>query len=128
MRRLIQSAGLACGLVVAAMAGQASAQETPAGLWRCSAQGNIPIGLLTITGANYRFQAVNNSLWALKPQDSMNGSGGMRVAGTRLTPSGGPLASQLQIRSGVFGHTGRYSHIDFFNDPASVYVLRCHRP
>ncbi|MGQ2990933.1 MAG: hypothetical protein ACT6RD_12075 [Brevundimonas sp.] len=123
---------IGCVLAVAASAGTAQAQRSPNGTWRCSAQGNIPIGIMTVSGATYRFQAVRNTAWAPKAQDSMNGSGALRGSGTTLTPAGGPLTTRLGARSGYFGETGipgdRYDYIDFFNDPQAAYVLRCHRP
>ena len=122
----------ACVLAFAASAGATQAQRSPGGVWRCSAQGNIPIGLMTVSGATYRFQAVRNTAWALKAQDSMNGSGALRAFGTTLNPTSGPLTTRLNARSGYFGETGvtggRYDYIDFFNDPRAAYVLRCHRP
>ncbi len=122
-----------CVLAFAASAGAAQAQRSPNGTWRCSAQGNIPIGVMTVSGATYRFQAVSSTAWAPKAQDSMNGSGALRATGATLTPTGGPLTTRLRVRSGQFGEagsarTGRYDYIDFFNDPQAVYVLRCLRP
>lgn len=121
-----------CVLAFASSAGAAQAQRSPNGTWRCSAQGNIPIGVMTVSGSTYRFQAVRNTAWAPKPQDSMNGSGALRASGTTLNPTGGPLTTRLGARSGYFGVTGipgdRYDYIDFFNDPEAAYVLRCHRP
>lgn len=131
IHRFLTIAG--CALALVATAGAAQAQRSPNGTWRCSAQGNIPIGVMTVSGATYRFQAVSNTAWTPKAQDSMNGSGALRVSGTTLNPTSGPLTTRLRARSGHFGETGSsrtgpYDYIDFFNDPQAVYVLRCFRP
>ena len=107
--------------------------RSPNGAWRCKAQGDIPIGVLTITGATYRFQAVRNTAWDPKPNDGLNGSGALRRSGTDLTPTSGPLVTRGRIVSGYFGETsspysGRYDYIDFSNAPGNNYFLRCHRP
>jgi hypothetical protein len=107
--------------------------KSPNGLWRCSAQGNIPIGLMTMSGNSYRFQVVSNTAWALKPTDGGNGSGQMTVAGSKLTPVSGPLKTKYGTATGFYGTTsspysGTYEYIDLLKEPQAAYLLRCHRP
>jgi hypothetical protein len=71
------------------------------GVWRCKASGNIPIALLTISGSSYKMQAVSNSLWAPKPNDSSNGSGSLNIKGNSVTAASGPLAD-------IYGISGTY--------------------
>lgn len=119
--------------VVAATAAAATAFATaataaPAGVWRCSAQGNIPIGVLTITSGGYAFQAARNTAWAPKPADPSNGSGTLTVKGSKVTVTSGPLRKHMKVATGVYGGSGANEYIDFFTDPNSVYLLRCLRP
>lgn len=128
---VLTSAGLSALPPTAAEAAQTA--RSPNGTWRCKAQGDIPIGILTVSGAGYRFQAVRNTAWDPKPGDGLNGSGALRRSGTTLTPTSGPLVTRGRIISGYFGETsdpwsGRYDYIDFSNEPDANYFLRCHRP
>jgi len=104
------------------------AMAAPDGNWRCSAQGNIPIGLMTIKGTGYKFQAVSNSLWKPKPSDSLNGSGNLAVDGSKLTMASGPLHAKGGVRTGVYGASGKSDYMDFFTEPKGYYYLRCLRP
>lgn len=131
---LVCAAGLSLAFAPPALA-QAKPKlgNSPNGIWRCSAQGNIPIGVMTITGNAYKFQAVSNTAWAPKPSDTGNGSGQITVAGSRLTPVSGPLKTKYRVVSGSYGTTtspysGAYEFIDLLNDPAAAYLLRCYRP
>ena len=72
------------------------------GLWKCKASGNIPIALLTVSGENYTMQAVKNTLWEPKGQDSSNGSGTLKLSGAGFTAVSGPLAE-------VYGAVASYS-------------------
>lgn len=136
MARIIVKAALlaAAAAALGASAAQAQPGKGPNGTWRCSAQGNIPIGILTVAGTGYKFQAVSNSLWALKPSDSTNGSGKLSVAGKALTISSGPLfTSSMKVRTGEFGQATSpyrppYDFISLKNDPNMSYVLMCYRP
>jgi hypothetical protein len=71
------------------------------GVWRCKSSGNIPIALLTISGSSYRMQAVSNTLWAPKPNDSSNGNGSLNVRGSSVAAVSGPLAD-------IYGSSGTY--------------------
>lgn len=116
------------------LASSASSQaRSPNGTWRCSAQGNIPIGVMTVSGGGYRFQAVRNTSWDPKPGDSMNGAGAVQTGGEHFNPTSGPLRSRMSVTRGHFGETsspysGRYDYIDMFNSSDGAYVLRCYRP
>ena len=90
---LLCAAGLAASTAVA----HASAE----GLWKCKASGNIPIALLTISGGNYRMQAVRDSNWTPKDSDSSNGSGGLDIQGNQISPTSGPLLD-------IYGAVGSY--------------------
>lgn len=103
------------------------AQAAPAGNWRCRAQGNIPVGLLTITGGAYKYQAVRNTAWAPKPGDASTGSGGFSAAGEKLAITSGPLRTKMGAKTGYYGYAGPDEYMDFYNDPNSAYLLRCHR-
>ena len=106
--------------------------KSPNGVWRCSAQGNIPLGVMTITGTGYKFQAVSNTAWAPKPSDRSNGSGQFKIAPGRLTPASGPLVSvfkgTIALHEEYRSPRETYDYIDIYNDPKSAYLLRCYRP
>lgn len=109
------------------------AQAAAAGVWRCSAQGNIPIGVLTVKSGGYTFQAVRDTVWAPKPQDSSNGSGKLTVKGSKITVKNGPLRTQMGVTTGFYGAassvgSGSNEYLDLFNDPSAAYLLRCYRP
>lgn len=91
-------------LVVAATAMAATTVPALAGLdgvWKCKASGNIPIALVTISGDSYEKQAVKNSVWAPKANDSSNGSGSLSINGNTVTSTSGPLAD-------LYGAVGSY--------------------
>ena len=133
MYRLVNCAALAGALIFSASAASAAGGGTN-GTWRCSAQGNIPIGVLTVSGSAYKFQAVSNSQWAPKAVDSSNGSGNLTVGDRVLSVTSGPLfTSSMKVRSGKFGQAtspyhAPYDFISLFNDPKMAYVLMCYRP
>jgi hypothetical protein len=86
-------------LVLCLLAGEALAQSAD-GNWRCSMIGDIPIGILTISGSSYQFQSTNVS-W--EPNDNpANGSGSLGFDGAYLWPESGPLKDS-------FGVTGMFS-------------------
>lgn len=136
MRNLLIASAIAFAAAAPLASAPSSAEavqaRSPNGTWRCNAAGNIPIGLMTITGSRYRFQAVRNGNWDPKPQDPMNGSGAFQAQGTQLNPTSGPLRTELGSARGVFGETsspysGRYDYIQFYNGVTNDYVLLCHR-
>ena len=111
MRDILNTGGRVAGPVALAIAGTAallamagSAQPVAAqaggGVWRCFANGNIPIGILTFNCANYRFQPVSNTAWRPNPRDRGNGTGAFASA-TNLTPVSGPLRTVYQITTGT---------------------------
>lgn len=65
------------------------------GTWRCIANGNIPIGIVTISGTAYDFVTTNVS-WEPVDNDD-NGSGSLAYEGENLIPQDGPLASAFQV-------------------------------
>jgi hypothetical protein len=93
------------------------------GVWRCkTATGNLPIGILTITGANYRFVVASNNLWTPVPRDPANGSGRFASA-TNLTPMTGPLKTQYEIILGVQTTSSSNTALHFSN--SSGRFLSC---
>ena len=93
---------LICASVLFLIAAPAMAQGY-ADSWHCKANGNIPIGTLTIDGAgNYEMVVAANSTWARKDGDPGNGTGQLRIDGDLLTPTSGPLRDS-------YGVVGRYN-------------------
>lgn len=71
--------------------------------WHCKANGNIPIGTLTIDASgNYEMVVAANSAWQRKDGDPGNGGGQLSIAGSDLTPISGPLLD-------VYAVVGSYS-------------------
>lgn len=97
---------LALGLAAAVLAFAASwpistvEAQARGGVWRCFANGNIPIGILTVNGANYRFQPVSSTDWRPNPRDRGNGTGAF-VSATNFTPVSGPLKTVYEITTGT---------------------------
>lgn len=92
-------------ILVASLLAASAALTTPAwagidGEWRCKASGDIPIAIVTISGANYQYQAVRNTVWDPK-DDPANGSGQFDIQGDKLYPTSGPLLD-------LFGTVGSY--------------------
>lgn len=90
----------AAGLLAITLPAQPVEAQAGGGVWRCFANGNIPIGILTVNGANYRFQPVSNTAWRPNPRDRGNGTGAFASA-TNLTPVSGPLRTVYQITTGT---------------------------
>jgi hypothetical protein len=113
------------GLICISIVGwnsQASAQAAN-GVWRCkTATGNLPIGVLTITGANYRFVVASNSVWKPVPRDPANGSGRFASA-ANLAPMTGPLKTQYEIILGTQTTSGANTALHFSN--SSGRFLTC---
>lgn len=59
------------------------------GEWTCKANGDIPMGILTITGMSYRLDEVN----AGGTRTGQGGSGSLTPGGNGLVPVGGPLVA-----------------------------------
>ena len=122
--------------VATSLAAPAFAQKPPAkspnGVWHCSAAGPLPIGIMTITGTGYKFQAVSNTAWAPKASDRNNGGGQFKIAPGKLTPVSGPLVSgfkaSVALHEEYRSPRESYDYIDIYNDPKSAYLLRCYRP
>lgn len=71
--------------------------QSASGVWRCKTYtGNLPIGILTISGASYRFVVATNTTWRPVPNDPGNGSGAF-VSASDLTPRSGPLRTQYGV-------------------------------
>ena len=79
----------------------AAAEARPDGVWKSEASGNIPIALLTISGGSYAMQAVSDTAWTPKADDSSNGGGGLDIQGNRVMPTSGPLFD-------IYGAVGSY--------------------
>jgi len=126
--RLRAALSIAVATAVTVLVFSSTAHAAPAGTWRCSAQGNIPIGVLKITSGGYTFQAVRDTVWSPKPGDPSNGSGSLTVKGSKVSVSSGPLRKHMKVTTGVYGGAGNDEYIDLYNNPNSVYLLRCLRP
>lgn len=110
-----------------------SAQAAANGVWRCSAQGNIPLGVLTIKPGGYTYQAVRNTAWEAKAGDASTGSGVITVTGAKIAVASGPLRTRMKVATGVYETTtspnsANYEYIDLYDDPNAAYLLRCYRP
>ncbi len=114
---------LICASVLFLIAAPAMAQGY-ADSWHCKANGNIPIGTLTIDGAgNYEMVVAANSTWARKDGDPGNGTGQLRIDGDLLTPTSGPLRDS-------YGVVGRYNeanrrYIGWGSDPTALAIFAC---
>lgn len=65
------------------------------GVWACKANGDIPLGLLEISGDTYSFQTTNT---AWEPVDNKsNGSGALSYEGSRIQPVDGPLLDSFEV-------------------------------
>ncbi|GHC47291.1 hypothetical protein [Neogemmobacter tilapiae] len=89
------------------------------GTWRCVANGNIPIGIVAITGTNYTFTATNT---AFDPVDNAsNGTGTLAYDGPYLLPQDGPLVSDF----GVTGHLDdNIGYLDWNNNDGNLMGCR----
>lgn len=64
------------------------------GTWHCKANGDIPIGILTVAGTGYSFTAVRDGKWTPKPDDPGNGKGTLAASGV---PESGPLKTVYEV-------------------------------
>lgn len=65
------------------------------GVWKCAITGDIPIGLVTITGNSYQFQSTN-AAWE-PTDDASNGGGSLDYDGSYLWPGSGPLKDDFEV-------------------------------
>lgn len=108
---------------VTLIAGPALAQGY-ADSWHCKANGNIPIGTLTIdTAGNYEMVVAANSAWEPKLGDPGNGVGQLNVAGDVLTPISGPLLDVYGVVGGYSEENQRY--MGWGSDPAALALFAC---
>lgn len=109
-RSLFLALSLSC-----AFPGLVQAQSTD-GQWRCVANGNIPIGIVTIQGTSYDFVTTNVS-W--QPQENAsNGGGSLRFEGGYILPQDGPLLTEFEV-NGAFNADG---HIRWANNFGALMV------
>lgn len=109
------------GLVLAT--GPALAQGY-ADSWHCKANGNIPIGTLTIDAAgNYEMIVAANAAWDPKPNDAGNGVGQLAVAGDTLTPISGPLADVYEVVGGYSEENQRF--LGWANGQGGLALFAC---
>lgn len=107
----------------------AVAFASPDGAWRCKANGDIPIGILSLAGDSYEFTVVKNTVWDPKPGDPGNGSGRLAIDGPRMAPLDGPLLTQYESTLAYCGPAEGCSGddiVDVIN--ASGALMRCWRP
>lgn len=92
--------------------------------WHCKANGDIPIGTLTIDASgNYEMVVAANSLWDRKDGDPGNGFGQLSVAGNELTPLSGPLRDHYGVVGGYSEENQRY--MGWGSDAASLALFAC---
>lgn len=65
------------------------------GVWGCKANGDIPLGLLTISGSSYKFVTTRTD-WTPSPNSS-DGSGTLSIGGATMRPQSGPLLDQFEV-------------------------------
>lgn len=107
----------------------AAALASADGEWRCKANGDIPIGILDISGNAYDFTVVKNSAWDPKPGDPGTGSGRLSIDGPRLKPIDGPLLSRYQSTLAYCGAAEGCSGDEIIDvENASGALMRCWRP
>ena len=72
------------------------------GSWRCFANGNIPIGTLTMSGDAYEFMVTKTvDFQTPNPDDAGSGSGQVEWSGTVFTPLSGPLKDEFGVTGGM---------------------------
>jgi hypothetical protein len=72
------------------------------GTYRCKANGDIPIGVLTLSGSNYEFAVTRTTDFA-PAQDPANGGGELEIGGGVLRPLSGPLLTKYAVVGGMEG-------------------------
>lgn len=111
--------GLAAGVLALTIAGTADAGWAD-GTWLCYANGNIAMGTLTISGADYRFVVTRSvDFRTPKPDDPGNGSGRLTFDGDVFMPSSGPLKTSFKVNG------ARYADGLALNNDAGA-LMRCH--
>lgn len=93
------------------------------GQWRCVANGNIPIALLSFSGSRYTLSDTDGG-WRAKA-GKLSGSGAIRMADGGFVPTSGPMVSELGIRSaGYTAERGRRA-LYLNNNPSGLSLLQC---
>ena len=72
------------------------------GTYRCKANGDIPIGVLTLSGSSYEFSVTKTTDFA-PAQDPANGGGELEIGGGVLRPLSGPLLTKYEVIGGMEG-------------------------
>jgi hypothetical protein len=85
----------ALALVATALPGTGAQAAELDGTWRCMLNGNIPLGVVTISGDAYALRSTDVA-WRPKPNRS-DGDGRLTIAGATLTPVSGPLLTQFEV-------------------------------
>lgn len=103
---------LALGAVLALSAPALAAVD---GVWRCSMIGDIPLGILEISGGGYAFTATDTSWNPIV--DTANGNGTLSADGATLTPNDGPLLTEFGVMGTV---SGDENSISWNNDAGAL--------
>ena len=93
------------------------------GQWRCVANGNIPIALLTFSGSRYTLSDTDGG-WRARA-GKLSGSGAIRPAEGGFVPTSGPMASELGIRSASYSAERGRRALYLNNQPAGLSLLQC---
>lgn len=81
----------------------APATASASGAWRCYANGNIPIGTLTISGSSYEFIVTETTDFQTpRLDDPGTGSGTLTWQGELFTPDDGPLKDVFKITGATY--------------------------
>lgn len=92
--------------------------------WHCKANGNIPIGTLTIDAAgNYEMVVAANSTWIRKEGDLGNGVGQLSISNNELTPISGPLLDVYAVVGGFSDENQRF--IGWSNAGQALALFAC---
>ena len=79
--------------LLVSLAGAAHARD---GRYHCKANGDIPLGVLSISGSEYDYVATRTSDFA-PASDPANGGGRLDIQGASLIPRSGPLLTEFEV-------------------------------
>jgi hypothetical protein len=91
-------------VVAAAVLWAGAALADVDGEWRCKANGDIPIGLVRISGADYVYTMTDVAF--VPVANDANGSGTLSVEGAAVRPLDGPLADDFGVVGEIWGDGG----------------------
>lgn len=93
------------------------------GTWRCSANGNIPIALLSFSGNRYQLRD-SDARWNPKG-GKLDGSGTIRPGAAGFEPLSGPMVSELGIKTAQYSAERGRRALYLSNKPSGLALLQC---